>query len=326
MSSATILGVVLAIALSSVLGLLSSRASAATAGPSLTVEALKGLSAGVLVAVAWLHLLDDGQERLEGLTEYPAANAAMLVGYLVMATVQEVTTPCHHIGLPLLSTASAPKHDSHHLRVFHVLEASISLHSVLIGLGFGLGELDGQSKIVLGLALCVHQFLEGLAVGILATKSGLSRRAWRCTYLVFTLSLPVGVAVGVVVRHLYAGFDDNVTFKWCSGLMNALAAGTLTHIGVHMISAHADEPPPQSSTPDSVTILPDRLKRFDTDPAGPTGPDSCSRDLALRAMLAPDFEDLPGCLPERCVPSRPVLRMLSAGLGAALMAFLAIWA
>ena len=346
------LGVVLAIAASSVAGIFSSRASETAAHHSVRLEVLSGLSAGVLVAVAWLHLLDDAQERLEGLTEYPAANAAMLAGFLFMTSVQTLTMPCHHSAnaLPLLSTKSAPMH-AERLRVFHVLEASISVHSVLIGLGFGLGELGGQEQCVLGVALCVHQFLEGLTVGMLGTKSGLSRQGWRCTYLVFTLSLPIGVAVGVTARHLYAGFDDNVAFRWCAGLLNAVAAGTLTHIGVHMCSGHSDEPPPtpytpppphpraapheRITTPDSVTKL-EHLERADgpalAAPHGLADPDAYSREQALLAMVGEPVGcvvgtcDLGPCDLGRCEPPRAVCRILAAGLGAALMAVLAIWA
>ena len=341
----TTIGVVLAIAASSVAGVYSSRASETVTSHSLRLECLSGLSAGVLVAVAWLHLLDDAQERLEGLTEYPAANAAMLAGFLFMNGVQTLTMPCHHspssAGLPLLPTNSEPKTRAgvERLRVFHVLEASISVHSVLIGLGFGLGELGGQEQLVLGLALCVHQFLEGLTVGMLGTKSGLSRRGWRCTYLVFTLSLPIGVAAGVTVRHIYDGFDDNLTFRWCAGLLNALAAGTLTHIGVHMCSAHAEEPPPspipvpmpvpvpheRSMTPDSVTKIACADRPV---PGLPPDPDCYSRHQALVAMVGESVDDtaMPGYLLGACEPPRDVLRILAAGFGATLMAVLAIWA
>lgn len=322
------IGVVLAIAASSVLGLLSSRASEAESH-SLRVESLTGLSAGVLLAVAWLHLLDDAQERLEGVTEYPAANAAMLTGFLIMAVLQTLTAPCHHAPTaagcsqlePLTSTGSGSEQQ---LRMFHVLEASISIHSVLIGLGFGLGELGDREQLVLGLALCVHQYLEGLTVGMLGRKSGLSQQAWRCSFLVFTLSLPLGVSAGVVVQYFYAGLNDNFAFRWCSGLLNGMAAGTLTHIGVHMINAHADEPPPRPPMPERVTKLlerpetPDSVTKFERVQPG------CSRDQALLVMLGEPIA--PKGLLERCVPPRAVLRMLAAGLGAVLMAILAIWA
>jgi zinc transporter 1/2/3 len=321
------------------------------------------MSAGVLVAVAWLHLLDDAQERLEGLTMYPAANAAMLTGYLMMATVQELTWPCHHVpsvaGLPLLSKGSVAELGSPQLlHTFHVLEASISIHSVLIGLGFGLGELGAQEQFVLGLALSVHQCLEGLAIGLLGMKSGLRRSAWRRTYLVFTLSLPLGVAIGFAARQVYAGLAHDLTFRWSSGLMNGLAAGTLTHISMHMVSAHADEPRPPALIHDlncrSLTAG-QQCWPAGRDEKGMT--DCCTQDRMLamgrsnlteglmgRSNLTESTQDrmlaimLDSCdakrippspwpsLPARCIPSLPVLRMMSAGVGAALMALLAIWA
>jgi len=337
------LGVVLAIAAASFLGVSTSRFATETSRHSLRVECLTGLSAGVLIAVAWLHLLDDAQERVEGLTDYPAVNAAMLTGYMLMATVEALTSSrCHHsraAGVPLLPTAGSPtnKHGSaHQLRMFHVLEASISLHSVLIGLGFGLGELAAQEQVVLGLALCVHQFLEGLSVGMLGKRSGLSRSGWRCTFCVFTLSLPLGVAAGVTTRHLYAGFDNSLAFRWTSGLLNALAAGTLTHIGVHMLAEHVEAPTPLAAaaavhagrveSPDSVSIV---LEPGDASAVPEALPKSCAdaeccstRDQALRAMIGDRDEGLT----RRCAPPPGILKMMAACLGAALMAVLAIWA
>ena len=327
--------VVLGITLCSILGLLSAQASV-IAGSSRGLECLKGMSAGVLVAVAWLHMLDDAQERLEGLTMYPAANAAMLTGYMMMATVQELSRPCHHApsaaGLPLLSNGSPQ-----HIHTFHVSEASISIHSVLIGLSFGLGELGAQEQFVLGLALSVHQCLEGLAIGLLGMKSGLRRSAWRWTYLVFTLSLPLGIAIGFAARQMYAGLAHDLTFRWSSGLMNGFAAGTLTHISMHMVSAHADEPPPRALIPDlncrSLTAG-EQCWPAGCHEKGMTG--CCPRDQAILAIMldsrdskslspSPWASPWPS-LPARCIPSLPVLRMMSAGVGAALMAVLAIWA
>ena len=338
--------VVLGITLCSILGLLSAQASV-IAGSSRGLECLKGMSAGVLVAVAWLHMLDDAQERLEGLTMYPAANAAMLTGYMMMATVQELSRPCHHApsaaGLPLLSNGSPQ-----HIHTFHVSEASISIHSVLIGLSFGLGELGAQEQFVLGLALSVHQCLEGLAIGLLGMKSGLRRSAWRWTYLVFTLSLPLGIAIGFAARQMYAGLAHDLTFRWSSGLMNGLAAGTLTHISMHMVSAHADEPRPPALIHDlncrSLTAgqqcwpagrdekgiadccTQDRLLAM-----GRSNLTESTQDRMLAIMLdSCDAKRLPPSpwpsLPARCIPSLPVLRVMSAGVGAALMAVLAIWA
>ena len=219
-------------------------------------------------------------------------------------------------------------------RVFHALEASISLHSILIGLGFGLGELGGVELLVLALALCVHQFLEGLTLGMLGRKFGLGRRAWQCTYLVFTFSLPLGVVAGVAMRHLYAGVDDSLGFRWCSGLLNGVAAGTLTHVGAHMLNAHGEEAsPPRPREPHAMPPPPELMEAAHKGLLAAPKPlpqgsrsDCSSRDQALLIMLGETVpQGLPVCLPEPLC-KQPVLRMLAAGCGAGLMSVLAIWA
>lgn len=299
-----------------------------------TTQLLAGLSAGVLVSVAWLHLLDDAQERLDGLSEYPAANAAMLFGYMLMAVIQGLM-PCHHHDpaktAPLLPTSTAPPSASASTEMrsrFFVLEASVSFHSVLIGLGFGLANTGWRQQLILGLALCVHQFLEGLAVGMMGRRSGLTQRAWETAFLVFTLSLPFGAACGLGIQHLYSGFNSNVAVRWCSGLLNAIAAGTLTHIGVDMVGGHQDQDAHsqlREAAPEPVTGTP-----LEPDPLNASGPTQGTME-AIEAMVGPTKAPKSACgsaclLHGRSVPLSPVLRMMSVCLGATIMAVLAIWA
>lgn len=332
-------GMVLAIGASSALGVSSSPSDESTPGAKLRADCLSGLSAGVLLAVAWLHLLDDAQERLEGLTDYPAANLAMLAGFLLMSAVT-APAPCNHSSsAQALLPSDVPKRcaaDQQQQTHFHVVEASISVHSILIGLGFGLGHANPEEQLVLGTALCVHQFLEGLALGMLGRRSGLGARALRCTFLVFTLSLPLGAAAAVAVRYACAGVSDSRSFLWLTGLLNAFAAGTLTHIGVAMISSMGHDARPNlaggaaalphlgSATSEHCVAdccpaaaepaLPDRLRG--------------AHERALRTMLGEtersESANASSPLEGRCSPK--VLQLLSVGLGATLMSVLAIWA
>ena len=314
LDAAVFVGALVGIAACSALGISISSSNAAN---GLQSEVLTGLSAGVLVSVAWLHLLDDAQEKLDGLTEYPAANAAMLAGYLLMACVNSGTM-CHHHSnaVPLLPTSS-PKGNEHGAsglsQRFHVLEASISLHSILIGLGIGLATTGWRQQVVLALALCVHQFLEGLALGMLGRTSKLSRLDWQRTFLAFTLSLPIGAAAGALVRCVYTDFAGNRAVRWCSGLLNAFAAGTLTNIGVGMVSTLAEG----SDTPRTPeTVMPFELKG--TEPLGALKP-----PLLLGQPV--EAKGL-GRLVATCRSLQPMVKMIAACLGAAVMAFLAIWA
>ena len=296
---------------------------------SLQTQCLSGLSAGVLISVAWLHLLDDAQERLDGLSEYPAANAAMLSGYLLMAVIQGLM-PCHHHTasntLPLLPTSSLQPSvgGTEEMRSrFFVLEASISFHSVLIGLSFGLANTGWRQQLGLGIALCVHQFLEGLAVSTMGRRSGLGQRAWQFAFLVFALSLPFGAACGLGIRSLYAGFSNNVAVRWCSGLLNATAAGTLTHIGVDMVGLTLDPdahlPSPwHAAPPEPVTGIPldgraqETMDAIEAMVGAPKASKSACGSACMRHGVSPRVQT--------------VLRMTCVCLGATIMAVLAIWA
>ena len=230
------------LAVSSALGILVAQKTDLQSS-SMKGDFLAGLSAGVLLAVAFLHLLDDAQDMLDGLCDYPAANAAALFGVMTMATAQAIMpcihrhpAPCHSNGVPLLTRVDS-KLGGSELSKFYALEASVSLHSVLIGLGLGFARMEWKELLILGVALSVHQFFEGLAIGMVAKRSQLSRKGWLVTLWVFTLSLPVGGGAGMAATRMFANVDSSDAYLWLSGLLNAFAAGLLMQIGLEMINS-----------------------------------------------------------------------------------------
>ena len=274
-------------------------------------ELLAQVSAGVVLAVSWLHLLDDAQARLSELIEYPAANAAMLGGFLCTAFFQTLSQ-CHHTVSPsneehLLPVggdgSSAPPLTGKHWQTrFYLMEASISFHSVLIGLGVGFAQTGWREQLVLGLVLCVHQFLEGCALGLMGRRCQLSKRKWVAVFLLFSLSLPIGVTTAVTFQMLYDSFEGNAVYGWITGLLNAFAAGTLTHVGVEMISRELDASQDHCDAPSPELV------------GG-----SCAAALK----------------PAKCVPCgvrptalrlQPLRTMLAICSGAAIMCVLAVWA
>jgi zinc transporter ZupT len=214
-------------------------------------DLLTALSAGVVLSVSWVHLLADAQERLQDICTYPAANAAMLSGFLLMAALHAQTTlkdnQCRHSSswggnvllLPAVPVTGPTCMDAEaigeqeaqaqaapgSITRFHMMEASISFHSFLIGLGIGFAQTGWRTLLVLGAALSLHQYLEGCALGAVGRRCDLSRLQWALTLAVFTLSLPAGVGCAVAVE-LLASFDaENLAYDWTSGLLNAFAAG-----------------------------------------------------------------------------------------------------
>ena len=295
---------------------------------------LADMSAGVLLCVAWVHLLDDATDKLRGLTGYPAANMSMVVGFLCMAMWQTVT-PCVHTAahehaghsfvsmvvhsngcstarkshqVPLLPVQTAPVSLSH----FHTLELAISLHSILIGVGFGFVQSGWTQQLELALALCVHQFLEGVAVGSLGRQVGLNRCGWAWTYAIFTFSLPVGAVIALVSQFVLPFDDNSAAYRWFSGLLGAFAAGTLTHIGCEMLSSQHDSADCRHSDLVAEPYAPP-----------PDHEPICKADDVERGPPRPSPPKL-ARLPSAA--SRAAQRLLATSLGAALLGVLAIWA
>lgn len=103
------------------------------------------------------------------------------------------------------------------------------VHSVLVGVA--LGVLQKRLAILsLGSALLFHQFFEGLALGAVAVKSEFSFKSSWHLFLTFTLSCPLGAVLGMTFAEQYDPKDYRTA--WTLGLLNALAAGTLLHIGL----------------------------------------------------------------------------------------------
>ena len=103
------------------------------------------------------------------------------------------------------------------------------VHSVLVGLA--LGVLKKRVAILcLTAALLFHQFFEGLALGAVAVKNGFSFRCSWHLFLTFTLACPIGAVLGIFFADQYDPEDYRTA--WTLGVLNALAAGTLLHIGL----------------------------------------------------------------------------------------------
>jgi len=113
--------------------------------------------------------------------------------------------------------------------VVYMMEASIMVHSVLVGVALGVLQA-GVAIVSLGAALLFHQFFEGLALGAVAVKNGFGFRSSWHLFMTFTLSCPGGAALGIFFANQYDPKDHRQA--WALGMLNALAAGTLLHIGL----------------------------------------------------------------------------------------------
>ncbi len=104
-----------------------------------------------------------------------------------------------------------------------VLEVSVAVHSIIIGFGLGsLGEEDVGTIRVLMIALSFHQYFEGVSLGTAICETNLGAFTKTCFAVVFSLTFPVGLVLGIVT-------ENNSTGSSVQGFANAVAAGSLIY-------------------------------------------------------------------------------------------------
>ncbi|KAJ1953160.1 hypothetical protein IWQ62_006062 [Dispira parvispora] len=143
---------------------------------------------------------------------------------------------CNHANLD--STAASHAHAHAHGTLFqeagaesrristYLLEFGIALHSVIIGLA--LGTADGQEFLPLLIALCFHQFFEGIALGARIAELTYSA-AWMpmVNALAYAVTTPLGTALGVALRSVYQARSP--TTLAVQGVLDAVSAGILIY-------------------------------------------------------------------------------------------------
>jgi len=117
----------------------------------------------------------------------------------------------------------------------YAIEGSIALHSVLIGVGLGVLTEYANIEILL-VALCFHQLFEGIALGGAVVKANQSRWFLAGLILCFSLSCPIGVAIGAGISDT---FDENSSGLWTQGVLYSFACGTLLYIGLYDLMAQS---------------------------------------------------------------------------------------
>lgn len=124
----------------------------------------------------------------------------------------------------------------------YMMEISVAIHSIIIGIA--LGSLAGadnlQSLQALLIAICFHQFFEGLGLGTVveAARIELGTAKIIIFSLTFALTVPMGVVVGILItddQALANGPTDTQTYT--TGCLNSIAAGIMIYVAlVEMIA------------------------------------------------------------------------------------------
>ncbi|WWD20703.1 hypothetical protein CI109_105179 [Kwoniella shandongensis] len=114
-----------------------------------------------------------------------------------------------------------------------LLELGIIFHSIMIGVTLGAGSGAGWTTLLI--VIVFHQFFEGLALGArVALLNTVSEVKQFGMALAFTLITPLGIAIGIGVRHT---FSQNGKASLLSvGILNSISAGILLYAAFKLLS------------------------------------------------------------------------------------------
>ena len=148
----------------------------------------------------------------------------------------------HNHSRPIALALSGEKNDMALLVKAFVMEISIALHSIIIGVAFGaLGDVT--ELVGLLAALAFHQFFEGIALGasLQSARAQLGERKIWTFALIFALTTPMGILIGLFALPTDEAPSDNQAYA--QGILNAIAAGNLIYIAlVEMVSVDFRSP------------------------------------------------------------------------------------
>ncbi|KAE8676337.1 Zinc transporter 3 [Hibiscus syriacus] len=116
-----------------------------------------------------------------------------------------------------------------HRVVSQVLELGIVVHSVIIGISLGASESPKTIRPLVA-ALTFHQFFEGMGLGGCISQAEFKCRAVTIMALFFSLTTPVGIAIGIGITNVYD--ESSSTALIVEGLLNAASAGILIYMAL----------------------------------------------------------------------------------------------
>ncbi|KAK3405092.1 hypothetical protein EUGRSUZ_K01348 [Eucalyptus grandis] len=135
-----------------------------------------------------------------------------------------------HSHAPMLTKSDGSSSDLlRHRVVSQVLELGIVVHSVIIGISLGASESPETIKPLVA-ALTFHQFFEGMGLGGCITQAQFETRASAIMALFFSLTTPVGIAIGIGISNVYD--ESSPTALIVEGIFNSASSGILIYMAL----------------------------------------------------------------------------------------------
>ncbi|KAF8390870.1 hypothetical protein HHK36_023169 [Tetracentron sinense] len=228
---------------------------------------IKAFAAGVILATGFIHVLPDAFDNLTSpcLSENPWGNfpftgfVAMMsaIGTLMVDSFATGYYQRSHYNKTQTINEDEEKNDEHdghvhvhthgthghahgseqsassdlirHRVISQVLELGIVVHSVIIGISLGASESPKTIKPLVA-ALTFHQFFEGMGLGGCISQAKFKSRAIAIMALFFSLTTPVGIAIGIGISNVYD--ENSPTALIVEGIFNSASAGILIYMAL----------------------------------------------------------------------------------------------
>ncbi|KAI9011124.1 Zinc/iron permease, partial [Gaertneriomyces semiglobifer] len=229
-----------------------------------TFQALKLFGAGVILSTALIHMLVPAAEQLSAdclphiFHDYHAWAGALAVGGILFTQAVQVIAGNilrsrgaehvhhhhhhHYTGDQTVAVTNAHASEAHihslmllpgekNLPIY-LLELGIASHSIIIGIALGLASSEFKGLLI---ALCFHQFFEGLALSTVVMDADFHKR-FIATFMVvfYSFTTPIGVSIGIALHEALADtlHHDMATLVVVTGVLDAIGAGILVYDAV----------------------------------------------------------------------------------------------
>ncbi|KAI0791477.1 ZIP-like iron-zinc transporter [Irpex lacteus] len=235
----------------------------------------KYFGSGVIIATAFIHLLDPALDELGSPClaaewgVYPFALAIAMLAIFIIFIVEIVAFRWGTAKLASIGISADPHGHTNPAGASHaahgpirrqrrqelsreegrgdgrverctiigvgILEFGVLLHSVLIGLTLAVTD----DFITLFIVIVFHQMFEGLGVGSRLAYMELPAKYSYVPLIgafLYGITTPIGIAVGLGVRTSYN--PDSKTASIVSGILDSLSAGILIYTGLVELLAH----------------------------------------------------------------------------------------
>uniref|UniRef100_A0A6B2LBJ7 Zinc/iron permease n=1 Tax=Arcella intermedia TaxID=1963864 RepID=A0A6B2LBJ7_9EUKA len=209
----------------------------------------KFFGAGVITATGFVHVFPEAVASLTDpcvggfFEEYTAAAGLIaMLAVLLSHLIQYIAEGTYlRQKEPTYDTEKAPEAHSHGLFLAeadkrtlstYILEVAVGIHSVIIGMDLGISD---EEFITLLIALCFHQFFEGIGLGYRIAEIDYKHKAYG--YLsagTYAVTTPLGIAIGIAMRVTDSGTDSTGGLLTI-GVLDSAAAGILIYSSVLFI-------------------------------------------------------------------------------------------